>query len=560
MNAIREFLEAQPVIVVLLVLALGAGIGRIRILGFQLGSVTGVLFIALVFGHFGFTGDQLLQTLGFALFMYVVGFEAGPRVFTVLRQDGLKYVLLSLLIAAAGFITALFLGKVISLPPGAVAGALAGGMTTTPTLAAAQDAVQGGQATIPEGLSADEIVANITAGYAITYLVGLVGLILIIKLLPRALSMDLAAAASEISEESGKSPGAAKPNVGMRAFRLSEDSIFVGKTLREGEKLVPDDATLVRLRRNGEFLDPQDRNRVIESDDCVTIVGLLPRLQAMGDDIGVELADPEMLDVQAESALIVLLRKDAANKSINELGIATDYGCLPTRVRRSGIDLEPGPDLKLRYGDVLSVTAPEPFLVRLGHRLGHLERDIAETDLFVLLLGAALGVAIGAISITVGGVPLSLGLSGGVLLTGILFGFLRSVRPAFGRVPSGARWFIMEMGLLLFMAGVGLAAGESIIQTLREAGAPLLLVGTAITVVPVIVGVLAGRLLFRMNLALLFGGITGAMTSTAAMRIVCDEAKSTAPALGYTGAYALANIILALAGFLIIRFELMGFA
>ena len=211
------------------------------------------------------------------------------------------------------------------------------------------------------------------------------------------------------------------------------------------------------------------------------------------------------------------------------------------------------PAVELERGDVLFVTGPSGNLDRLGERVGHTEREIEETDLLTLAFGIAVGIALGTLSVTVAGIPIGIGTAGGLLTTGLLIGYLRSIRPTFGRIPTAARWVFMELGLQMFMAGVGVSAGSGIVETLRSVGPSLVLCGVAVTIVPVLAGWLVGSYVLRLNPAVLLGAITGAMTSGAALSIVNDAAKSSVPALGYTGAYAFANIFLAVAGSLIVR-------
>jgi putative transport protein len=217
------------------------------------------------------------------------------------------------------------------------------------------------------------------------------------------------------------------------------------------------------------------------------------------------------------------------------------------------VDLPIEPSLALQRGDVLSVTGPSANVERLGERLGHLERALVETDLLTLALGIVVGIALGTFSVTIAGVSVGLGTAGGLLTTGLLIGYLRSLRPTFGRIPNAARWVFMELGLQMFMAGVGVSAGSGILETLRSVGPSLVLCGIVVTVAPVITGWLVGSLILRLNPAVLLGAITGAMTSGAALSIVNAEARSSVPALGYTGAYAFANVILTIAGTLIVR-------
>jgi putative transport protein len=184
--------------------------------------------------------------------------------------------------------------------------------------------------------------------------------------------------------------------------------------------------------------------------------------------------------------------------------------------------------------------------------MGHVERHIYETDMVTFAFGISAGVLLGMLSITVGGVSLGLGTAGGLLASGLLIGYLRSVRPTFGRLPEGARWWLMEFGLLLFMAGVGLRAGGSIFETLRTSGPVLILTGIVVTTVPLAVTYLFGSRVLKLNPAILMGALTGAMTSGVALSVVTKNAKSSIPAIGYAGTYAFGNVLLMVAGPLIL--------
>ena len=213
--ALDHLLRENPVGLLFVILAFGYLIGKTKVRGFELGSVTGVLFSGLVFGHFGYEISPTTQTFGFVMFIFSVGFQAGPSFFEVLRREGAKYFVLSLVVAATGFALSAWLASWFDFPTGTVAGLLAGAMTTTPTLAAAQDALQSGAVALPEGVSAAKAVQNVTTAYAITYLFGLVGLIVIIRTLPRLLGIDLPAEAEKIS--GGPTPVAPGRRISVRA-------------------------------------------------------------------------------------------------------------------------------------------------------------------------------------------------------------------------------------------------------------------------------------------------------------------------------------------------------
>ncbi len=548
-EALDHLLRENPVGLLFVILFFGYLIGKFRVRGFELGSVTGVLFSGLVFGHLGYELRPEAQSFGFVLFIFSVGFQAGPGFFEVLRRDGAKYFLLALVVAATGFVLSAWFAGLLDFPVGTSAGLLAGAMTTTPTLAAAQDALESGIVPLPDGMTAVAAVRNVTTAYAITYLFGLIGLIVIIRTVPGLLGIDLPAEAAKLG--GGEVRIDPSERISTRAYLVQQDEL-VGRPIQEVREGLPGGAELAKLRRGGEFLEVGPET-VLQLGDEVTIVGKLHRFLEAPRLLGSEITDPDLLDLETEAAQVVVTRRESVGLTLGELGIGDNYGCLLTQVRRHETELPIEPSLELHRGDVLSVTGPTGNLERLGERLGHLERPLIETDLVTLAAGIAVGIALGTLSVTIGGVSIGLGTAGGLLTTGLVIGYLRSIRPTFGRIPSSARWLFMELGLQMFMAGVGVSAGSGIIETLRAVGPSLVLCGIAVTVAPIVTGWLVGTLVLRLNPALLLGAITGAMTSGAALSVVNSAARSTVPALGYTGAYAFANVILTLAGTLIVR-------
>jgi len=270
----------------------------------------------------------------------------------------------------------------------------------------------------------------------------------------------------------------------------------------------------------------------------------------IGEEITPEVNPAEV----TETAEIVVINKKAVGKSLLELDIARKFAVLLTRVTRMRLEIPRTADFKLRKGDILSVVGPHDHVDLLGRELGHVERKIAETDMVTFAFGIAFGVVIGLIAINVGQLSIGLGSAGGLLTAGLAIGYLRSIHPTFGRLPDAARWILMEFGLLIFMAGVGLRAGGNIIETFVAAGPVLILAGIMVTLAPIFVGYIFGRKVLKIHPVLLFGGITGSMTSGASLSVVTKAANSSMPSLGYTGAYAFANVLLTIAGSLILFF------
>lgn len=546
-----ELLKQQPVLTLFLIIGAGYLIGNIRLGSFSLGPVAGVLFAGLFFGYFGFRMSPGAQSVGFALFIFSVGYQAGPRFFDVLRTDGLKYFSLALVIALSGLSLASLGAWWLELDPGVSAGILAGGLTSSPTLAAAQEAIRGGTVSPPEGWTADAVIGNITTGYAITYIFGLAGLIAIVKLMPGVLGIDLKAEAAKLQAEDEKT-GASNTIVSSRVYRVS-NADFTQRSIGELREQLGDEFAIGRLRRDGDFITvtPDDH---LQLDDEVFVYGDVSLFTAEVQSIGEEITAQRHMDDITDNAQVIVTSPEVLGKSLKELNINKKYHVLLTDVRRMRIPIPRDSSMQLRKGDILTVLGTHANIDRLGKDLGQVERDVAETDMITFAFGIAAGVLLGLISIKVGGVSVGLGSAGGLLASGLIIGFLRSVRPTFGRLPDAARWIFMEFGLLIFMAGVGLRAGGDIIATLLSSGPTLIIAGILITTIPVGLGYLFGRKVLKLNPVLLLGAITGSMTSGASLSVVTKEADSSVPALGYTGSYAFANVLLTVAGSIILLF------
>lgn len=549
-----DLLQAQPVLTLFLIFGIGYLIGNIRIGSFSLGPVAGVLFAGLFLGHFDFRMTPGTQAVGFAIFIFSVGYQAGPRFFDVLRTDGLKYFLLALVISSTGLGVAIIMSQLLSLAPGTSAGLLAGGLTSSPTLAAAQEAIRAGQVSPPAGLTPDEMIGNVATGYAITYIFGLAGLIAVIKLLPQMLGIDLAAEAKSMEgETSGK--GIAEPgNVALRLYRVTNVEVtrIPGRELKDKYW---DSTSVVRVIRNGEVVFPGPDGYLQLDDEVAVLAPVQYFTETVGRvDIGEEITPQVSTGQFMESAQVVVIKKKAIGQSIEELDLSRRFGLLLTSVIRMRMDLPRSPEVRLRKGDILMVTGPSRNIEMLGEEVGHVEREIAETDMVTFSFGIVAGVLIGLFAIQIGHFSIGLGSAGGLLSAGLVIGYLRSVKPTFGRLPDAARWILMEFGLLLFMAGVGLRAGGDIVETFLAAGPLLVVAGITVTLTPILVGYLFGRKILNIPPVLLLGGITGSMTSGASLSVVTAEAKSSVPSLGYTGAYAFANVLLTIAGSIILLF------
>jgi putative transport protein len=304
------------------------------------------------------------------------------------------------------------------------------------------------------------------------------------------------------------------------------------------------------IQRDGELIEFDHDTRPLLGDE-IQVVGRTEILLEHAPKWGEEISVQQTLNLPMEITRVVVTNSELVGKPLRSLRLEQHVSVVLLQVRRQREKLPYSDDLELRRRDVLTMMGPEFAIERLARNVGHVERDVVETDLFTFALGIAVGIAIGTLTITVGGISIGVGMAGGLLITGLVIGLLRSIWPVFGRVPSAARWVLMELGLLMFMAGVGLNSGGEIINVVQQAGFKLIGAGILVTLVPVLVGYFFAVGILKLNPVEALGGVTGSMTSGAALSVVTDAAQSNAPALGYTGAYAFANVILTLAGTLI---------
>jgi len=548
---VLELLQAQPGMVLFLILGIGYILGNLKLFGFSFGPVAGVLFVGLIFGNFGFRISSGAQMVGFALFIFSVGYQAGPGFIAVLKKDGFKYLALSLVVALSGFGLAVVWAINLDLPPGMSAGLLAGGLTSSPTLAAAQDAVYSSAHVYPNGLDAESVVDNIAMGYALTYIFGLVGLIITIRYLPKLVGIDLVKEAAAF-QANGSSSALSADNVVMRTYKMTTNALS-NMSNDELKKDFWDQKSVVRVVRNGQRLSVEDSGGLVLGD-VIEVIGTKEYFTRVVNNVAEEIRPKIDTIVRQDSAQIIINNRSVIGTTFNDIEITRNFGLFLLEIKRNGHALEHDYTQEIQAGDILSVIGAPSQIEAIGTYLGHVERDGVESDMVALSFGIVIGLFIGTLSVTLGGISIGLGSAGGLLVTGLFIGYRRSIRPTFGQLPEATRWFLMEFGLLLFMAAVGLRAGGGILEALQEQGVIIVMAGMSVTIGPILLGYVVGHKVLKIEPALLFGAITGAMTSGAALSVVINEAKSPVPALGYTGTYAFANVLLVIAGSLIMMF------
>jgi putative transport protein len=431
---------------------------------------------------------------------------------------------------------------------GTAAGLLAGAFTESTVLGTAADAIN--RLDIPAA-EKTALVNNIPVAYAVTYLIGTGFIVWFLPAVgPRLMGVNLREEAQKLQNQMA---GGDEPEPGVRsafeqftvrAYRVTNERM-VNRTVAELEARTADMRVFIcRIRRDGQVIEPTPTT-VLHKDDVVAVITRTEVLAGRGTEIGAEVDDRALLDFPQEFVDIVVTNRALVGKTLRELaGLDAARGIFLRRLVRVGQSMPFTAETRIDRGDILSIVGSRRDVERAEKAIGYADRDTVATDMIFVGLGIVIGGLVGLLTVTVGGVPLTLTASGGALIMGLVFGWLRAVRPTFGGIPEAARWVFDTVGLTVFIGVVGLAAGPSFVSGLQRSGASLILVGLVVAVLPHTVAILFGRYVLRMNPVILLGACSGAGTVTAALRALQEESGSKLPALGYTVPYALGNILL----------------
>jgi putative transport protein len=548
--SLEQFLVRYPELALFLVIAAGYWIGSFRIGTFSLGPVTGALFAGLLVGNFAHVPvSGMTKSFLFLLFLFGVGYSVGPQFAQAMKRDGLKPMLLAVVVGCTGLATAIAVSKVLQLDPGFAAGLLSGALSQSAAMGTATDAVNG--LAIPEAQRA-LYISHIAVADAVCYIFGYAGVILFItQIAPALLKIDLRTEALKLEQALGMTrskPGLASAwrKFEMRAYRLEAQSALVGLTVAEAEARLPEHRLFMHRIRRGERIIEAEPTTPLAAGDIIALSA--PR-QVIVEWIGTraeEVEDSELLDIALISADVLLMSPKLAGKTLEQAS-QQDWarGLYLRALSRGGQAIPIAAGTVLERGDMLRVVGPEPVVQDAAKNIGVMVEPSTTIDFVVMGLAIFFGGVAGVlISFPVGGIKIALSTSVGTLLAGLLVGYLRTRHPHFGRIPDGAISLMTSLGLAAFVGLTGIHAGPIFLSALREAGIGLLLGGMVVTLLPQIVGFCFGHFVLRMNPILLLGGLTGAQTVTAAMAALQERSGSPVPVLGYTPAYPVANILL----------------
>ncbi len=549
-------LRANPMLAIFLTLGIGYWVGALKFGNFSLGAVTGVLLVGVAVGQLTIEISPHVKTMFFLLFLFAVGYGVGPQFVRGIARDGgpqaVFAVVICLLCLGAVYVASVIAGY----GPGLAAGLLAGSQTISASIGLATDAINN----LGIGDQARSELNYMPVAYAVCYIFGTVGTGWILAFLgPKLIGADVAAECARYEKEmSAGAPdsgaGTAWHQLQMRTFEVSERA--VGKTIAEAEALVGEDTRIFieSIKRDHEIIEI-DSKTTLQANDVVAVSGPTEKLIERISPIATEVADRDMLSVPVETVDLVMTNKAYDGKTVMEIG-NQDFarGVYLNKITRGAVsvDIPILAQTQLYRGDILTIAGTRTHTAEVIKELGYVDRPSSMTDMVWVGIFVVIGGLFGALSLNVGGAPITLSVSGGALVAGIVLGWLRSVRPTFGQVPAPSLWFMNSVGLNVFIAVVGISAGPTFIEGLKEAGVTLFLWGIFATGTPMLLAPLIGKYFFRFDPAINLGCCGGARTSTASVAMVADVAKSNVPMLGYTVPYAVSNTLLTLWGMVIV--------
>jgi putative transport protein len=559
MEWLANLFTKYPEMGVYLAVGIGYVVGRLKFRGVGLGVVTGSLLGGILIGNFFHVAvsDQA-KSLLFLLFLFGIGYSVGPSFFRNLKGDGWRWGVLGIFVPVVGLLTSYAVATFLKLDPGYAAGLLSGALTESPAIGTASEAIRG----LPLSNEAKELlIGHVVVADAICYIFGTLGVIWCCASLgPKLLGINVREESKKLEAKLGlrqakQGVHSAWQVVGCRAYMIPPSALIVGRTVAGVETSVSGARLFVeRIRRNDGIFVPTG-STVLEAGDTIAVMGRTENLVKLLGPSAIEVVDAELLQIPLASFDIYVTNKMIAGKTLQDIADHVDEarGVLLRGIIGGEQSLPIGTGTILERGDRLQVTGSENAVTKLAPILGTLLRPTEESDLSVLGVAIFVGVLLGGIiTIPIGHLKVALGTSVGTLLVGVFVGWLRSVKPWFGRMPDAAILFMRSLGLAAFVAMVGLKAGPIFVNAVREHGYVLFLGGLVVTLAPLLCGLFFGQYVLKVNPALLLGGIAGAQTMIAGVAAVQEKSESPVATLGYSCTVAFGHIFLTIWGTIIV--------
>ena len=562
MDTIKSVASTAPELFLLLAIALGTFLGRLRIAGFSIGATACTLVVAVILGQLGnFVIPPLFKVIFFSLFVFTIGYKSGPEFFASLSIRTLSQVVVAMVVAFTGLGIVLAFAFAFHLDSGTAAGLAAGALTQSSVIGTASGALA--QLDLPDDAMRQQ-QANIAAGYAVTYILGYILTLLFVPFVaPWLMGVDLKKEAALLEAElsGGKPPKAG--NLGYQKFkaRAYRVAVAAGQTVGSIEDRIGHRVVVERIVRGDKDVEP-DRKTVLEAGDEIVLAGPTAALVRAGASIGPETEGAEVLREVIGDALGVLVNNRALHgRNLREIADAVGdaaRGVFLRDLTRMGQEVPVTPETRIYMGDVMTLVGATHDVERAAAKVGQIMRYGDKTDVAFLAAGISVGLLVGMFSVKFGSVALTLGGAGGALLAGLVCGWLRARRPTVGSFPPAAQQTLSDIGLGGFIAAIGLANGPAALAAIQAHGLLLLGMGVVVTLVPLTLATLVAYRILHMNPIIICGALAGAMTVDAAITGCCERADSQTPVLGVAVPYAVGNVLLTILGPVIVAITFTG--
>lgn len=558
MDWLIDIFRDNQVIPIFLTIGLGFWIGGFKYKSFTLGPVTSTLIIGVIIGQMGIEISDVVKQLAFMLFLFSIGYSVGPQFFRSIKGEGLKQIGFALVEAVIVVIVTLAISRIMGYNKGVAVGLFAGAQTVSASIGVGADTIRS------LGVPADEaakMIKIIPACYAVTYVFGTIGTAWIIANLGPLLLGGLKKVKAETAKleeemEAGDftpPPGQFNANrpISYRAYKADSDYFKRPRTVKEIEHYIKGKHIrhfIERLRINGEIMEP-DPELIVRKGDIIVLSGRRESIIENASWVGPEVTDHELLTFGTEYLPVTVSKSGASGMTIGELRSKPYmHGVNVIKVLRNEMPVQVRRGLRLERGDVITLTGLHDEVENAVSEIGFSDRQGAETDMVFVGLGIAIGAFIGALTVYFDGIPITLSTSGGAIIAGLVMGWMRSRRPSFGRIPKSVNWFMDNVGLTLFISVVGLTAGPTFIDGLREMGIQLFFIGVITTIIPLIISIYVANKIFKFPAAIALGCVAGSRNAVAALGAIQDSVESTIPMMGYTVTYAISSVVLIFAG------------
>ncbi|MDE6310613.1 MAG: aspartate-alanine antiporter [Muribaculaceae bacterium] len=558
-----DTLRENPAIAIFLTLGIGFWIGKFKYKSFSLGTVTSVLLVGVLVGQLNIPIPGPMKQVFFLLFLFAIGYSVGPQFFASLRGSGLKQVLFAVVMCIVVLATTLGVAALFHYNKGEAAGLFAGSQTISAVIGVADDTIQSLGVSTSEKTDWTNIIP---VAYAVTYIFGTIGSAWILGTLGPAMLGGLKKVkqqTEDLERSMNQDPASSDPAlvsawrpVVYRAYKVEGSWFDTPRTVKEildnlekqGRRLF-----IERVRSGATVTtNPGPDFSVSKGDDIV----LSGRREFVIEDeswLGHEISDAALLSFPVERIPVMVASKNTVGITVADLRESSQMkGVAIDAIKRGGVEIPVAASTRLQRGDYLTISGAVGDVNSAATYIGYPDKPTTASDMVFVGIGIAIGALIGAITLHLGGIPVSLSTSGGALIAGLVLGWLRSKHPTFGQIPESAVWIFNNVGLNMFIAVIGITAGPTFISGLAQVGWQMLVAGAIATTVPLLIGILLGDKVFKFHPAITLGCVAGSRTTTAALGAIQDSLHSTVPAMGYTVTYAIGNTLLILCGLVMV--------